>query len=80
MTPTKIIFIIMTNHKSPKLSKIITLEFLPKMTFLVHDFAKDSYELFCDIYTKLNLDVITNFSNKRVNIIKSDDVYCFFDD
>lgn len=30
---------------------------------------------FCDIYTKLDLDVITNFSNKIVNIIKLDDIY-----
>lgn len=60
----------MTKHKSSKPPKITTLEFSSKMTFLVHESAKDSYELFCDIYSKLNLNVMADFSNKIVNVIK----------
>ena len=70
----------MTNSKVTKRPKITSMQFSSKITLVVHDSAKDSYELFCDIYTKLNLDVITNFSDKIVNIIKLDDIYYFFDD
>ncbi len=70
----------MAAQKPQKFGKITTLKFSPKMTILTHESAKDSYELFCDIYTKLNLDNITDFSDKMVNVIKSDDIYYFFDD
>lgn len=70
----------MAKHKSSKPPKITTLEFSSKMTFLVHESAKDSYELFCDIYSKLNLNVMADFSNKIVNVIKSGNTYYFFDD
>lgn len=76
MTPTKY-FIIMTRQK---FGKITPLTFSSKITILTHESAKDSYELFCDIYTGLNLDVMTDFSNKMVNVIKSDNIYYFFDD
>lgn len=63
-----------------KFGKITPLTFSSKITILTHESAKDSYELFCDIYTELNLDVMTDFSNKMVNVIKSDNIYYFFDD
>lgn len=72
--------IVMTAQKFKKSGKITQLTFSPKMTFLIHESATGSYGLFCNIYTKLNLDNITDFSNKIVNVIKSGNIYYFFDD
>lgn len=70
----------MVKQKSQKSSKIISLQFSPKMTFLVHEFAQDSYELFCNIYPDLNLNISTKPDGKIIKLIQLNDIYYFCSD
>lgn len=70
----------MARQNSQKFDKIISLKFSPKMTFLVHEFAQDSYELFCNIYVDLNLDTNINPDDKIIKIIQLNNIYYFFSD
>lgn len=71
----------MARQKSKTTAKILQITYTDKMGLLAHDFAKESYALFCEFYDCYHSHTSTIKSENRVvKLIKHEHGYYFFDD